>query len=38
MKNVPHMKPKEEPVTLIRQEVRTQSQKFAADSSFIPMK
>ncbi len=38
LKNVPHMKPKEEPVMLISIEVSTQSQKFATDSSFIPMK
>ena len=38
LKKVPHMKPKEEPVMLINIEVMTQSQKFAEDSSFIPMK
>ena len=38
LKKVPHMKPKEDPVMLINIEVMTQSQKFAEDSSFIPMK
>ena len=38
LKNVPHMKPKEDPVKLISKDVSTQSKKLADDSSFIPMK
>jgi hypothetical protein len=38
LKKVPHMNPKDEPVKLISTLVKTQSQKFAGDSSFRPMK
>jgi hypothetical protein len=38
LKKVPHIKPKEDPVKLIRTLVKTQSQKLTLDSSFIPMK
>jgi hypothetical protein len=38
LKNVPHIKPKDDPVILINKLVKTQSKKFAVDSSFIPMK